>query len=695
MKRFLLAALLLVVPTLHAQRRFVGEPFPLTKPSYGPATGSVRFISGSDGGTMLWTRDEIVRLVRMRDGQNVIADDFLRIARFSQPDVIALGDQFLIAYQETEPGPIMTQLLDANGTRIGPAHVVAEEAVGPRLASNGRIVLLTLLSTSPFEPQVRVLKMNGTLASGESMPIPGNSVPRLASAGEGFIAATYDISGVFIMKIDSAGRLVHETRLGAPYTGELAVVSEGRHALLVIGDTARNIEPDGDFGPPLFIGGNSMHDVDVAWSGSKWILAIRSFSYPHAPTEIVHVDAAVTRILAREEWEANVDHLNVGAAGDGVYAAITRRHDQEISIVKLPVATNAAAPLAILSADQWLLASADSPRDGTLAVWRENTASTHSGVRTRDGRWNEQQIAGPRWYGAAKWGAGEWMVTFHDLNTTFAMRLGARGEALGEPVPLPDFVDDIAQIGPTWVAAHLGNVAPLFKPYAPGWKASTPGDLSQSAIATDGRGFLVAWKVRCWGCILPVPVLDLYGAVLSADLRTVHGPFLLGKFGFDRYGAEDDLTATWNGSEYVVQWGDEAAFVTSEGFVATAVEPPLPGVFFERRGEPPYYGAHRVMMRVQSRTPLPSKPSAPRARGFIEGGTFVIEWDAPPEGVTGYRVEWRIPGGAWTELTATDSPHERSFTAVGPDALTSFRIRAWNAGGIGPYSETVVFDPTR
>jgi uncharacterized repeat protein (TIGR01451 family) len=104
--------------------------------------------------------------------------------------------------------------------------------------------------------------------------------------------------------------------------------------------------------------------------------------------------------------------------------------------------------------------------------------------------------------------------------------------------------------------------------------------------------------------------------------------------------------------------------------------------------EPPYHGAARIQSTIGGVSIPPAVPSAPRLTASADDRTVTLAWTRPAGPVNGYRVEYRIADGTWNELERW-LPAGSSTTSirVASRARTSFRIRAWNDGGVGAYSE--------
>lgn len=105
----------------------------------------------------------------------------------------------------------------------------------------------------------------------------------------------------------------------------------------------------------------------------------------------------------------------------------------------------------------------------------------------------------------------------------------------------------------------------------------------------------------------------------------------------------------------------------------------------------PYHGSDRIAIAFADEVPLPIRPDAPRATARIANGWAVVEWTAPPQRVTGYRVEYRVGDGSWNELETSLDAGSRATIALQPrvGVTYAFRVRALNEGGAGAYSAPI------
>jgi hypothetical protein len=110
----------------------------------------------------------------------------------------------------------------------------------------------------------------------------------------------------------------------------------------------------------------------------------------------------------------------------------------------------------------------------------------------------------------------------------------------------------------------------------------------------------------------------------------------------------------------------------------------------------PYYGSSRLMLALNDVAGLP--PAAPALRAVAtEADKVEVSWSAVPDSVNGYRLEARVVDGAWNEIERWFNRDERSLMVYlsEPGARVSFRVRAVNDAGPGPYSEEAVANAPR
>jgi hypothetical protein len=104
----------------------------------------------------------------------------------------------------------------------------------------------------------------------------------------------------------------------------------------------------------------------------------------------------------------------------------------------------------------------------------------------------------------------------------------------------------------------------------------------------------------------------------------------------------------------------------------------------------PVDGATRIRMTAVSRNALPQRPDAPQIMASLQNGVADVRWIAPLQPVNGYRVEYRRDDGAWIELETSIAAGQRSVLIDTHGMPLTVRVRAWNEGGPGAYSQTVL-----
>lgn len=116
-------------------------------------------------------------------------------------------------------------------------------------------------------------------------------------------------------------------------------------------------------------------------------------------------------------------------------------------------------------------------------------------------------------------------------------------------------------------------------------------------------------------------------------------------------------------------------------------------VVADEHDEMPYHGASRLHL-ILGNSIQDSPAAAPHiAEARFIGNAMRITWTPPAAPVNGYRVEYRVDGGAWNELDEWFAPDETTLEIQpwrGKDASYQFRVRAMNDGGPGAYSNAPV-----
>lgn len=231
--------------------------------------------------------------------------------------------------------------------------------------------------------------------------------------------------------------------------------------------------------------------------------------------------------------------------------------------------------------------------------------------------------------------------------------------------------------------------------------AISGNDSYQPRAIWDGSNFLVVWHTR--------------NEVVAATLgRTSGGPSNV--FTVSQVTTEQtrDLELDRFAGGVSVTWltADRDALLIRNGNQVTAFDAPyddrllvaMPdgsGMFVgtQVNDGAPHHGARRIFMRYAGVVHPGGPPAAPRnvrIRPF-QSSQFRIEWDAPPQPVDGYRVEYKVGDGQWLELSRWFDPDERvaPWASVRPSTGYSFRVRAWSPAGTSAYATTGTFTGRR
>ena len=110
----------------------------------------------------------------------------------------------------------------------------------------------------------------------------------------------------------------------------------------------------------------------------------------------------------------------------------------------------------------------------------------------------------------------------------------------------------------------------------------------------------------------------------------------------------------------------------------------------------PHDGTSRVVTAI-ARGSNVEPPSAPHVGVRVQNGYIHVDWTTPPGTVNGFRLEYRIDDDEWVELEQWFPPGSQRKSIRVPSFGTqfAFRVRAFNDGGAGEYSQTAFTKPSR
>lgn len=101
----------------------------------------------------------------------------------------------------------------------------------------------------------------------------------------------------------------------------------------------------------------------------------------------------------------------------------------------------------------------------------------------------------------------------------------------------------------------------------------------------------------------------------------------------------------------------------------------------------PHNGVPRLVLSVVGGAPV-AQPPAPQLTVRTVDDRFLADWTRPAGPVNGYRLEYRVDDGSWIEYERWFAPTETNVGVRVPSFGSSFtfRVRAFNDSGAGPYS---------
>jgi hypothetical protein len=330
-------------------------------------------------------------------------------------------------------------------------------------------------------------------------------------------------------------------------------------------------------------------------------------------------------------------------------------------------------------------------------------------------------------------------------------RLDAAGAPIGNPIALPPLsIQQLLWSGRDYFLLNYERITRLSPAGAITASVPMPKPIGQAfTFASDGSGGLLAVWVNRFISEFEQRTTGLFAVRLDRDLQPIDmTPIEL---------TSDDpaitaSSATWDGQQYVVAWSgakgvkaarfaatgaampkitqistdlssqtdvvpirdgvavrwfyyngaNTVAFLHRDGTVtapAVVSAPGTPGTvaalpngdaaYVDQAVLASYESSMRLTMRTISEAALPSKPDAPR----LSAQQSTLTWSAPPQPVSGYRVEMRRGDEPWVELEPVLAPEVHAL--VVNNGAAAYRVRAWNEAGLGALSNSVALGAVR
>jgi len=208
------------------------------------------------------------------------------------------------------------------------------------------------------------------------------------------------------------------------------------------------------------------------------------------------------------------------------------------------------------------------------------------------------------------------------------------------------------------------------------------------AVAWDGKQYVLAWSGEAGVAVARIAAQPIIQTIGSGHTDSI------------------DLVPVPSGT--AILWTESAserlAFLRQDGTttaVTTLADEPV-----ERRlvalpngdvGFLEVSAESRITISIGTAVPLPPVPEAPKVTVTLHDGVVDLVWTAPPQPVTGYRVEYNPIDTGWLEITPQLAAEERSISRPlrYPTVKYAFRVRAWNDAGPGAYSDVIVVNGGR
>ena len=588
------AVLVVLTLTAAAQPPHSGDPFPLTATRYGTARGTdPRLLSNGREPVAFWSDGRHVRTSRFVNGRftasRVVGEGFF--------DVVWTGTHFLLVTTAASPEEgLFARTLDASGEPRGQVVRIAAQGTLPRIAHNGRNVLLLFTTfvfpTSDLGLHALVLTLDGRPLEPEPRSLNVNADGRVAVAsnGDSFAALVPNAVDPPLLFFGADGQL-RSRSVFHDSGAAVAIATDGRRYLGVTACaeyrlcspvSGRVIEADGTIGAPLELDEPLHFNPTVVWSGTSWMVSyLRDLHLQDEATlQVVQLDPSARVVEQRRQRPAI--EASLGVVGNRVLAAWTTGRYRDM-IHAGPVSFEAATSVAAsFTANEQTLSGIESSSRGTLVVWQERGSARttlYVGFRALDGRWSEREIASalPRdcFYcyeesiNSSLAGNGEeFLLQVFTAAGHSLRRLDAEGNPLGEPFTLPFFPQHILPAGRDYLLIHGDrSVARMTPSGTIAANAQLPAVVGQaSAFAASSSGGMITARIERTYVNHYPRVVGLSVVRLDRDLNPIDTTPI-------RLAADDQSLQTpavgWDGRQWVVAWigreGGMAAQIAESG----------------------------------------------------------------------------------------------------------------------------------
>lgn len=285
-------------------------------------------------------------------------------------------------------------MLDAEGEPVGAVFTIAENASMPRVASNGRNVLLVYNSEGTVK--ATLLTATGNTVNGGSVALGENAAYDVASNGTGFAVITAAKSAVRVSTFTATGAIVTQATVSSFDLGQhsrrhVAIASDGQGYLGVWSTRALfdaiPVDADGTLGTPFQIArltdGNMVRAASVAWTGNRYTAA---FVGGQANDDRLFVARATHRLQSVDEGRPASAWLPVSLTAAGGRTLVTWQREAGKSTLVSDISDLDGGTPVTFSATRQALGAAASSASATLVTGTSSSPGPTSRTRTATGQ---------------------------------------------------------------------------------------------------------------------------------------------------------------------------------------------------------------------------------------------------------------------------------------------------------------------
>jgi hypothetical protein len=570
------ALALLLAPAALAQPFFFGDPVPLTDTRYGSFSGEPRLVSNGRDAFLAWASGGTLRFTRVTDGERRVGHPVFDVDN-DWYDVVWTGLHFLaVGYHRTGSEEILQgRLIDFNGEPFGPTFEITNLYARPRLAWDGRYVLLTYLEGDTYIGSARLTREGQLLDE-----IPRSFVlrPEVRDTGvsgyaPGFITVTAYNDVISFATVSQSGDWGNSVPIAvtAYPQREVTIATTPEREVLAVWTS-----PNGTLDAAIIRNNGTLLQrfslesttgattVSTAWDGTRWVVAYVAAGKAHV-RRYERAGGAEERLVGLDA--AAGSPVTVASASGKTFVA-WRGTSVGNPILVRNLANGSASDLAAFGAAEQTLYDAAAANNGVLTVWselRDGRRTLHAGVRAADGSWRET-VVGTTEDAAFAASDGTGFVIVRKKGTAWeATLLDGQGRIMNVSPGATNFAPTgVAWNGAAYVVIGQDTdgviVGSLLQPSG----LSTPvrtlvlprpnREIENPRVAARTGEALIVWQdteeIVCFPICNAYDTL-VHGARFNATLDRIDAtPFSI---------APDDARypdAVWDGTRYVIAWSD-------------------------------------------------------------------------------------------------------------------------------------------